>query len=404
MKHKCCFCKYQTDDIVACGKHYGSAHKSLIPDGMDPEHFAYYVYSGRKEGSCVVCHKPTKYNHETHKYFRICSDTCKRKYGQIKKLNDPKVQEAMLSHRKISGTYTWSTPDEKGNKPSFLYTGSYELDFVKYMDTVKHWHPNDLMMPAPMQFTYYYDGQKRFYIPDAYIPSLDLVIEIKDGDPNNPNHHANGHPEIQAINREKEKLKKAAVNKTPHKYIVIYNKEYQNFENYLRTSKKQYLTEGIGDVVNALADAYSDNPESLLTGLIDAWKEYVKDNKLESYCKISGRLNSVIYDAIKSDKFDEKTHQPKPTEILEGLLTVSDTKVQMLFFMMDTDDEIKLNFGDPYAVYTAEYNSAKGKLLKWKKLDLLYYPGKFITWRKDEDNDRRLIVEFSKESDSSDDD
>lgn len=393
MKHKCAFCAYQTDDIVACGQHYENTHKSLIPDGMSGEHFAYYIYSGRKEGRCVVCHKPTKFNEKTHKYFRICSAKCKKKYGEIKKLNDPKVQENMLQHRKISGEYRWSTSDDSGIHPIYNYTGSYELDFVKYMDVVKHWSPNDLMMPCPFTFEYKYDGRNRFYIPDAYIPSIDLVIEIKDGDPNNPEHHANMHPDIQRVNRQKEKLKKQAVNRSNHNYIVIYNKDYRDFELYLRTAKKQYLTEDIDSMVDNVLTAVSNNVQDNLLMAIDNWREYIKENSLERFCKVSSKLNDILYQAIDSEKFTNALDMNKKTTIVNDLLKVSSDEVNMIFPIMDSDIDIKVEFNDPYVIYSTEYTEAIGKLSKWWKKPMKYmYLGKNATIERDDDNDRWLDI------------
>ena len=401
MKHKCAFCQYQTDDIVACGQHYETAHRSLLPTGLSGAHFAYFILTGRKEGRCVVCHRPTQWNEKTHKYHRICSDRCKRQYGKIKQLTNPKVQQEMLAHRKISGEYTWfSSRAEDSSHPIFRYTGSYELDFVTYMDRVKHWNPNDLMMPCPILFEYTYDGQKRFYIPDAYIPSLDLIIEIKDGDPNNPPHNANKHPEILAVNRVKEKLKRAAVKKSTHNYLVIYNKDYRDFEMYLRTTKKQYLTESIDDIVDTVADELSKDIKSQLMDFIDAWKAYVKEHKLESYCKTSMRLNTYVYNAINSEKFDDMlATAPKRKDLISDLLTVGTGYVQCIISIMDTDDDIKLEMGDPYAIYSSEYTNALAKLMKWKKPRQFTYLGRDTSFEFDEDATKQLVIQYEDSDD-----
>lgn len=398
MKHKCTFCSFQTDDIVTAGQHYAVAHRTLIPDGMSPEHFAYYIYSGRKEGRCVVCHKPTKFNEKTHKYHRICSAKCKRKYGEIKKLNNPKVQEEMLANRSISGEYIWSTADDSGTKPTYRYTGSYELDFVRYMDTVKHWSPNDLMMPCPYLFKYRYDGQDRFYIPDAYIPSLDLVIEIKDGDPNNPEHHANHHPEIMRINRAKEKLKKEAVIRSGHSYTKIYNKDYRQFELYIRTEKNQYLQESISDKIidnlKELNDAIQGDPNEIFIRIIDSWEDYVKENELESYCKISLRLNEYIRDELDKEDFESKRKNTyKRTDLLNGLLSYNKDMLRMTMSFMDSDDDIKKDRGDPYVIYSPEYNSAMKKLMAWKSPKKFVYLIDNIKVEADVD-ERTICVEY----------
>ena len=40
---------------------------------------------------------------------------------------------------------------------------------------------DDVMTPSPHTYYYEYGGEKKFYIPDVYIPSLNLEIEIKQG-------------------------------------------------------------------------------------------------------------------------------------------------------------------------------------------------------------------------------
>lgn len=405
MKYKCSFCSFQTDDIVACGKHYEMLHKTMLPKGMMGEQFAYYTRTGRKTGNCVVCKKPTKWNEKTHKYHRICSVRCARKYGEIKKLTNPKVQEEMLSHRKISGEYQWSSPDENGQKLKFTYTGSYELDFLKYMDQTKHWPVNDFMMPCPHLFSYTYEGQKRFYIPDAYIPSLDLVIEIKDGDPNNPKHHANHHPDIMRVNRAKEKLKKEAVNKSNHHYLVIYNKEYDGLERYLRTNDVRYLSEDVSDAVNTVFDAmldYLDDPQKILMKIFEDWKEEVEDHKLKDFCQLSERLNGYVYDALKSDKFDELYNKLDPLKtMVTDLLKCGGKEVECVFSIMDSDSTIKANTHDPYVIYLPEYQEAKKTLMKWKQLSTKTFIGENLEVTFDEENDDtvRLILHYTEPED-----
>ena len=80
----------------------------------------------------------------------------------------------MLMGRKISGVYKWS--DRINN---FDYTGSYERDFLEFLDNQLEWtNPTDIMSPGPT-FHYEYNGADHFYIPDFYITSLDLIVEIQ---------------------------------------------------------------------------------------------------------------------------------------------------------------------------------------------------------------------------------
>jgi hypothetical protein len=128
----------------------------------------------------------------------------------------------MLSNRKISGIYQWSD-----GSSSFTYTGSYELDFLKYLDVVLHWASTDLLAPSPHTYKYQYDNRDHFYIPDFFIPSMALEVEIKDdGSALN----------INKGSREKDKIKDELMrsNTTFFKYIKIINKNYTDFLNLIR--------------------------------------------------------------------------------------------------------------------------------------------------------------------------
>ena len=136
----CDFICFSMDDYVS---HLEDKHPESIPEGMDGWQFAYYLKTRRTNGNCVVCKKPTDWNSVTHKYNRFCNNpACKNKYREIFKsrmigkygktslLNDPEQQKKMLANRKISGTYKMKDGQEK------TYTGSYELEALKFMDKI----------------------------------------------------------------------------------------------------------------------------------------------------------------------------------------------------------------------------------------------------------------------------
>lgn len=213
------------------GRHYDTKHRDLIPGDTDGYRYFYYLLTKKERGSCVMCGRETEFNRATMKYSRFCSDpACKQayrelfkermidKYGKIHLLDDPEMQKKMLAARRISGTYEWT-----GGKFSFGYVGSYELDFLKYLDTVRHWQPTDLMAPSPHIYRYEFDGQEHFYIPDFYLPSLSLEVEIKDdGSAKN----------ISDISRKKDEIKDALLrsNSENFRYLKIINKDYGEFE------------------------------------------------------------------------------------------------------------------------------------------------------------------------------
>jgi uncharacterized protein YwgA len=62
-------------------------------------------------------------------------------------------------------------------------------------------------------------------MPDFYIPDIKLEIEIKDGGDNPNMHH-----KIQAVDKEKERLKdKVLVKQHEYHYIKVVNKKYDKF-------------------------------------------------------------------------------------------------------------------------------------------------------------------------------
>ena len=87
---------------------------------------------------------------------------------------------------------------------------------------------SDIIMPSPHTYYYEYEGKQLFYIPDAYIPSLNLEIEIKDGGDNPNMHH-----KIQDVDKVKEKLKDDVVISSKINYLKIYNKGNNRFLKYL---------------------------------------------------------------------------------------------------------------------------------------------------------------------------
>jgi hypothetical protein len=141
-------------------------------------------------------------------------------HGKDHLLNDPEVQKKMLENRKISGEYKWDKDF------TFVFTGNYEKEFLEFMQLIMEWDPEDLFMPAPFEIKYKYDGKEHFYIPDVYIRSLNLVIEIK-GD--------NGHYRQRDL--EKEKAKDKAVEKSSYNYLKIVDKNHSEFINGLSNRK-----------------------------------------------------------------------------------------------------------------------------------------------------------------------
>ena len=239
--YKCKLCGKKFTELNALYNHLEHKHSEMIPKDMSVQQYYYYMKTGRSNGNCVMCKQPTTWNKNTNKYNRFCGNPkCKEKYvqtvksrmiakyGKVHLLNDPIKQREMLANRKISGKYRW-----EDSKVETTYTGSYELDFLKLLDEFFDWDPEDISMPSPHTYTYEYEGEHKFYIPDVFIHSLDLEIEIKDGGDNPNNHH-----KIQAVDKEKERLKdEVMMSQKMFHYVKITNKNYSNFFDFLKEAK-----------------------------------------------------------------------------------------------------------------------------------------------------------------------
>lgn len=264
-------------------EHMHRHHPDEIPEGFTDLQYFYYTITGKKSGACVQCHKPTDWNEATGKYNRYCNNPkCKEqyckvakkrmidKYGKIHLLNDPEMQRKMLSNRKIAGTYTFS--DGSGKVP---YVASYEKDFLITMDTVLGFKATDIMSPSPHNYVYMYEGKPHFYIPDFYIPSLNLEVEIKD-DQNGPN--ANKHPKIAAVDRVKEALKDdiMAKNKSIN-YFKVMDKSYTDFFKYVLELKECIDDDLKNNIVIAMANESVNDPENSFEIALERALEYDDD-------------------------------------------------------------------------------------------------------------------------------
>jgi hypothetical protein len=182
-----------------------------------------------KFGKSILSGKPTSWNDESGRYHRILNseqaeyrqmfrDRMIKIHGKDNLLNDPDVQKKLLAARSISGTYNY-----RGR--NITYTGSYEKDFLEFLDNFFDWECQDLIMPCPHIINYVdpESGKDRFFIPDAYFSSLNLVVEIKS--------EKNNHYRKRDI--KSEYAKDDAIEKTDFRYVKIFDKDYSSFINSL---------------------------------------------------------------------------------------------------------------------------------------------------------------------------
>ena len=206
---KCTLCdqgkRYKKDDLI---DHIDQEHRDSIPEGWTAGRVAFKMIHNKSQGTCVVCKGPTEWNEKRCKYQRLCSNpACRKKlrevalknhirvYGKPTLLTDMQHQDKMLKGRRISGEYIF--PD--GYKIG--YVGSFEKNFLEFMDQVLHCKGQDIQEPGPI-LDYIYKGAKHQWITDFYYIPYNLVIEIKDGG-DNPNKKAMPDSRERQVYKEK---------------------------------------------------------------------------------------------------------------------------------------------------------------------------------------------------------
>lgn len=309
--------------------HIESVHPDLIPEDWTPARYLYYLQTGMKVGRCVECKGPTDWNEGTQKYERYCKNpACKQKYikraksrmvstyGKEYILTDPDVQRKMQAAKHISGTVKF---DDGGEVE---YVGSYEKEFLEMLNTF-NFSSNDIIAPSPNTYYYYYENDKdkenegeKFYIPDFFIPSLNLEIEIKS--------QLNTHHKIQDIDKVKERLKDEVMKSIPTiSYIKLNDKNYTEFFDFLITVREKSEKErpkvspSYESIVNdpkaelldlgmeqAIRD-YSDTVSEDGTPIVD-FSKYTRSNINELTRAIVDRDIAVQYAAATEGFIQEK--------------------------------------------------------------------------------------------------
>lgn len=351
--YKCPECGMRYKSLAAWGEHLERMHPDSIPDGYSYARYFYFCTTGKTEGRCIQCHKPTEWNEATGKYSRYCNDPkCKQeytkmakqrmmdKYGKVHLLNDPKKQREMLDSRSQSYKFR--------DGGSVRYLSSYEKDFLMTAEYTLGLKSKDIIGPSPNTYVYIYDGKEHFYIPDFYIPDLNLEIEIKDGgeDPNK-------HPHMQ-VDRAKEKLKDEMMIKNPAvNYFKIVDKKYSDFYKFIldcklaiddttrdKLAKMLVATEGVIDFAMEGITSYRGlkTPEDILN--------YVRKN--------------VSYAEFTKLKSPQQTLKDKKgschDQVLLSAMLLEEIKVKPTLYFFISYKEGEETGGDTHTFITFEEN------------------------------------------------
>ena len=241
---RCPFCSMIFNDKQKYCHHIALKHNEQVPPELEPLEYAYSLLVHKDVGRvCVMCKKnPVHFNQDTLKYERLCDrPQCKEEYVKMMKsrmvkvyghehlLNDADMQRKMLYNHANAKDYIWD------NDHKFRIIGTYEEDFLNKLKSLG-WSPNDIIAPSPNNYWYKWgDGTQHLYIPDFFIPSLTLDVEIKQGGFNDSYMEHN-----RDIEHRKDLMKQRMCEKSGRHYIKIMDKDYTEFEKlYVKSDNNQ---------------------------------------------------------------------------------------------------------------------------------------------------------------------
>lgn len=241
-RYKCPYCEERLDR-EKLPDHIQKKHEDMIPQGYTASRVAFNTINKKSVGHCIICGKDTDWNEDKCRYERICNDPkCKKEYirmteerlkkarGVTKKemLSNPEFQNKMLKGRSISGTYKFSD----GGK--LEYVGSYEKNFLEFMDKFLKVKSSDIQAPGPT-IEYYFEGKKHFWITDYYYIPYNLVLDIKDGG-ENPNNR-----EMASYRAKQVAKEKAIIQSGMYNYIRLTDNQFDQLIEIMLDLKESLM-------------------------------------------------------------------------------------------------------------------------------------------------------------------
>lgn len=228
----CPECKRFFRKVDAWCSHVSTRHPNLIPEGFTVKQYLYGLETGKMKSTCMYCNSPTRWNENTGKYSRLCGDRdCQEIYSKKHGTSSPDQQRLMGRNRGDTREYNYQGQIR-------FAQGINEMKFLVFMDTVLHWPAEDILNSNHTYWYHYanindpkHDGRLNAYLPDYYIPSLNLEVEIKD--------QTNHRPQFEMIDRIKE-AQKDAMMKTM-KSVNYYKLNDNDFDGFIAHIKRLSL-------------------------------------------------------------------------------------------------------------------------------------------------------------------
>lgn len=329
--HKCPVCGKSYKELGAFNTHMRNEHPGEIPSGWSIQRYTYFLHTGKTAGMCRVCGAATGWNDSTCKYLRICdSPVCKkrfrdefmanlRKAGKENLMEDPKYREKMLTNRRISGTVQFADGGQ------VAYMANLEKAFLVMLDKFFRFPSADIIAPSPNRYVYYYDNPndpehkgEHIYIPDFYIPSINLEIEVKSAQ--------NARPDNLTIDVVRDAQKDVRMLRDPGvNYIKLYENDFHVFFQVFADFAKQ-LDDGKREPIKYVS-------RSLLSSI---YLKYIPEDCLKIIRKYIYKYseNQVMREATESD-------------IGYELEDIDETPEQMEARAEDSDDILDAVYGTP---------------------------------------------------------
>lgn len=186
-----------------------------------------YNNQEKNKETCLKRYRVENVFQSEEKKIKIKQST-KIKYGTENNMQSEKgkeeFKESMLKNHGIEWPMQSREIHEKQQKSALLlkhfrdtnlwYRGSYELDFLEKYYTIF----SDMINNKTIK--YLFEEKLHYYFPDFFIPSLNLIVEIK-----------NSH--LLELQKNKIIAKEKATKEQGYNYILIVDKDYTKFQSFL---------------------------------------------------------------------------------------------------------------------------------------------------------------------------
>lgn len=332
----CPYCnkRFSRQDLVS---HLEKIHSSELPEGFSPLRTAFHIVN-RKDFDyrrpCRICKKPTEWDENKGRYNFLCEDpNCKKKwitnmkktmgdkYGAFRPTSSPEGLEKMLAGRKISGKYKFQDGIE------FTYTGSYELEALKFMDLVLNVKSEDIQMPAPI-IEYPFRGSTHIYIPDIYYRPYNLLIEVKDGG-SRPNKNQN-YSDTRARQMAKENY---VINHTNYNYLRLTDNDFSQLLGVFADLKMHLIEQDNSRVIHV-----NENMFGAMQSMIPPVN--TNDTIIVNY-GLNNVFNPSKYAIADNLKFDNLIYRD-PNGVLRSTVLESKQNEIKLYHLSEADLDKKI--------------------------------------------------------------